>query len=167
MQGVWLSKNDYEVRMRKLLAEIHGTLTTWSQTDFSTIPTSPTPTETPSSSSNVAPTTSSGPLRMYYALKDHSADFAAYKQSKKREWVLEKSDLAMLIGNVQTKLKTYGLREYVPPAGLSIAVSTLALHLEVCDLDVQLLRTWTWNGTTCWQPRLSGSEPSTLKLESE
>ena len=33
----------------------------------------------------------------------------------------ERQDLATLFGNVQTKLKTYGLRDYVPPKGLSLA----------------------------------------------
>lgn len=120
MQSVWLSKNDYEARMRKLLAEIQSTLTSWSQTDFDSLPTSPTP----DNPANGAAQTHSAHLRMYYALKDYSVDFASYKQTTKREWVQEKSDLAMLIGNVQTKLRTYGLREYIPPPGLSIGVST-------------------------------------------
>lgn len=33
----------------------------------------------------------------------------------------EKQDVATLFGNVQTKLKTYGLREYVPPHGLALS----------------------------------------------
>jgi hypothetical protein len=40
----------------------------------------------------------------------------------KRGWVTEKQDVATLFGNVQTKLKTYGLREYVPPLGLALVV---------------------------------------------
>ena len=51
----------------------------------------------------------------------HSASFQNYKQTTKRSWVTEKQDVATLFGNVQTKLKTYGLREYVPPSGLSLA----------------------------------------------
>ncbi len=43
-----------------------------------------------------------------------------YKTTEKRTWVTEKQDIATLFGNVQTKLKTYGLREYVPPDGLSL-----------------------------------------------
>ncbi len=38
----------------------------------------------------------------------------------KRSWVTEKQDIATLFGNVQTKLRTYGLREYVPPPGLTL-----------------------------------------------
>ncbi|KIO20300.1 hypothetical protein M407DRAFT_30033 [Tulasnella calospora MUT 4182] len=118
MQSVWLSKNEYEQRMRKLLAEIHSTLGSWSETDFTTIPTSPNP-EAPSSSSRAVTPSQSGPLQTYYALKGHAADFAKYKQTRKRGWVQEKSDLAMLYSNIQTKLKTYGLREYIPPDGLT------------------------------------------------
>lgn len=33
----------------------------------------------------------------------------------------ERQDVTTLFGNVQTKLKIYGLREYVPPDGLSLA----------------------------------------------
>ena len=56
----------------------------------------------------------------YTDAKSHSADFTTYKQTTKRTWVTEKQDIATLFGNVQTKLKTYGLREYVPPQGLAL-----------------------------------------------
>lgn len=118
--------------LQQLLTEIHDMLADWSTADFSTIPPSPAP----SSSTSTTPALSepSAPLQTYFALKDHSAEFQAYKQSQKRGWVSEKSDLAMLFGNIQTKLKTYGLREYVPPPGLSIGVSEgralLLLHLD-------------------------------------
>ncbi|TFY78967.1 hypothetical protein EWM64_g5047 [Hericium alpestre] len=56
----------------------------------------------------------------YADVKKHKAEFASYKQTKKRAWVTEKQDVATLFGNVQTKLKTYRLREYVPPAGLTL-----------------------------------------------
>ncbi|KAG9035887.1 hypothetical protein FRB95_010290 [Tulasnella sp. JGI-2019a] len=117
MQSVWLSKNEYERRMRKLLSEIHTMLDDWSTADFSVIPTSPSP----SSSTSKSPSLEiSVPLKTYHALKEHSAAFQLYKQTKKRDWISEKSDLAMLFSNIQTKLKTYNLREYVPPPGLSI-----------------------------------------------
>lgn len=60
----------------------------------------------------------------YADAKEHSATFATYKQSTKRAWVTEKQDVTTLFGNVQTKLRTYGLREYVPPAGLAITVGS-------------------------------------------
>ncbi|KAG8861753.1 hypothetical protein FRB96_002711 [Tulasnella sp. 330] len=117
MQTVWLSKNDYERRMRALLSEIHDMLEDWSTSNFSIMPTSQAP--SPSTSRSPQPEISVA-LQTYYALKEHSAAFQLYKQTKKRDWVSEKSDLAMLFSNVQTKLKTYGLREYIPPPGLSI-----------------------------------------------
>lgn len=57
----------------------------------------------------------------YNDAKQHSADFATYKKTTKRDWVTERQDIATLFGNIQTKLRTYGLREYVPPKGLDLA----------------------------------------------
>lgn len=57
----------------------------------------------------------------YTDAKALSMDFATYKQTTKRAWVTERQDLATLFGNIQTKLKTYGLREYVPPPGLALS----------------------------------------------
>ena len=58
----------------------------------------------------------------YADAMNHSAQFSTYKQTIKRNWVTEKQDLATLFSNVQTKLRTYGLREYLPPPGLTPAV---------------------------------------------
>jgi hypothetical protein len=58
----------------------------------------------------------------YSDARGQAVRFAEYKQSAKRAWVTEKQDIATLFGNVQTKLKTYKLREYVPPPGLSLLV---------------------------------------------
>jgi len=57
----------------------------------------------------------------YADAKSHSAAFQEYKSSKKREWVTERQDLVTLFGNVQTKLKTYGLRGWKPQRGLDVA----------------------------------------------
>jgi len=57
----------------------------------------------------------------YADVMNHSAQFSTYKQTIKRNWVTEKQDLATLFSNVQTKLRTYGLREYLPPPGLAPA----------------------------------------------
>ena len=57
----------------------------------------------------------------YQDAKEQQSEFASYKQTTKRTWVAEKQDIATLFGNVQTKLRTYGLREYVPPPGLSLS----------------------------------------------
>ncbi|KAG6878508.1 hypothetical protein C0993_005438 [Termitomyces sp. T159_Od127] len=97
MQSVWLSRNDYERRIKLLLSALAETQFQWATTVFS---------------------------GSYTDAKELSMDFATYKKTIKRAWVTERQDLATLFGNVQTKLKTYGLTEYVPPPGLAL-----------CDLD--------------------------------
>ncbi|KAJ7600888.1 actin cross-linking [Mycena floridula] len=92
MQSVWLSRNDYERRMQLLLSALGDMQARWSASAFT---------------------------GSYTDAKEHSAEFTTYKQTLKRAWVTEKQDLATLFGNVQTKLRTYGLREYVPPPGLA------------------------------------------------
>ncbi|KDQ62617.1 hypothetical protein JAAARDRAFT_122659 [Jaapia argillacea MUCL 33604] len=99
MQSVWTSKNDYERRVRALLAALLDVQNQWDSAHFS---------------------------GTYLDAKDHSSSFTMYKQTTKRKWVTEKQDVATLFTNVQTKLKTYGLREYVPPPGLSLADVDLA-----------------------------------------
>ncbi|KAI0087028.1 calponin homology domain-containing protein [Irpex rosettiformis] len=94
MHSVWLSKNDYERRVRTLLASVLEIQALWAAIKFT---------------------------GTYTDAKEHAANFQKYKQTTKRQWVTEKQDVSQLFGNVQTKLRTYGLREYVPPAGLSLA----------------------------------------------
>ncbi|KAL6308324.1 calponin homology domain-containing protein [Sparassis latifolia] len=94
MQSVWVSKNDYERRVRALLAAMSNIQIQWSVIQF---------------------------IGTYADAKEHSMNFSTYKQRTKRAWVTEKQDVATLFGNVQTKLRTYRLREYVPPPGLAIA----------------------------------------------
>ncbi|THH08503.1 hypothetical protein EW145_g2656 [Phellinidium pouzarii] len=94
MQSVWLSKNDYERRVRALLHALIETQTEWASARFD---------------------------GTYADAKAHSSAFLTYKQTTKRAWVAERQDVATLFGNVQTKLRTYGLREYIPPSGLGLA----------------------------------------------
>lgn len=94
MQSVWVSRNDYERRIRLLLSALSEIQSQWSAAVFS---------------------------GSYTDAKEQSADFTVYKQTTKRSWVAERQDVATLFGNVQTKLRTYGLREYVPPPGLSLS----------------------------------------------
>ncbi|KAF8157886.1 actinin-like protein [Crassisporium funariophilum] len=93
MQSVWLIRNDYERRVRLLLAALSSKQAQWSTQVFT---------------------------GTYTDAKEQSSEFTSYKQTTKRTWVTERQDVATLFGNVQTKLKTYGLREYVPPAGLAL-----------------------------------------------
>ncbi|KAG8745851.1 hypothetical protein FRC10_006878 [Ceratobasidium sp. 414] len=94
MHSVWLSRNDYERRMRALLAE-------WS-----------------SQTARLGLNSFDG---TYNDAKEQLIEFQNYKNASKRQWVSEKQDLATLYANVQTKLRTYGLREYVPPPGLELS----------------------------------------------
>ncbi|KAF7795394.1 hypothetical protein EIP86_006552 [Pleurotus ostreatoroseus] len=94
MQSVWLSKNDYERRVRALLSSVLEIQALWAAIKFT---------------------------GTYTDAREHASNFQKYKLTTKRQWVTEKQDVSDLFGNVQTKLRTYGLREYVPPPGLSLA----------------------------------------------
>ncbi|KAI0736326.1 actinin-like protein [Fomitopsis betulina] len=99
MHSVWLSKNDYERRARELLSGISDIQTRWDAAEFK---------------------------GTYADAREHSARFTLYKQTTKRAWVTEKQDVTTLLGNIQTKLRTYGLREYVPPSGLALSDLNMA-----------------------------------------
>ncbi|KAJ3575859.1 hypothetical protein NP233_g826 [Leucocoprinus birnbaumii] len=92
MQSVWVSRNDYERRVRLFLSALQDVQDQWMSIVFD---------------------------GSYNDAKQQSADFATYKKVTKRDWVTEKQDIATLFGNIQTKLRTYGLREYVPPSGVA------------------------------------------------
>lgn len=57
----------------------------------------------------------------YIDAKRQSEEFNKYKRIEKRRYVAEKTDLESLLGNIQTKVKTYGLRSYTPPNGLQLS----------------------------------------------
>lgn len=92
MQSVWLSRNDYERRARNLLRALSEVQAEWTASVFA---------------------------GTYADAKAQSASFHGYKHSTKRSWVTERQDITTLFGNIQTKLRTYGLREYVPSQGLA------------------------------------------------
>lgn len=92
MQSVWLSRNDYERRARNLLRALSEVQAEWTASEFA---------------------------GTYADAKAQSASFHGYKHSTKRSWVTERQDITTLFGNIQTKLRTYGLREYVPSQGLA------------------------------------------------
>ncbi|KAH7188454.1 uncharacterized protein B0J16DRAFT_412915 [Fusarium flagelliforme] len=93
MQGAWEMQSAYERRMRALLKAIQEQIEVWKEATFE---------------------------GTYADAKAQSIQFFNYKKGKKREWVAEKSDLATLLGNIKTKLGTYRLRPYDPPAELSL-----------------------------------------------
>ena len=131
MQSVWTSKNDYERRVRELLRLMSDMQDVWAAKAF---------------------------VGTYADAVQHSASFQNYKQTTKRSWVTEKQDVTTLFGNVQTKLKTYGLREYVPPVGLSLAdvdaawnsllqaeaVRSRAINAEIRQYVIPILRAMPW-----------------------
>ncbi|KAF2159816.1 hypothetical protein M409DRAFT_29628 [Zasmidium cellare ATCC 36951] len=93
MQGAWEMQNNYERRMRALLQSIAQQGNDWEKSEFD---------------------------GTYTDAKEQSKKFVGYKRKEKRDWVAEKSDLAGLLGNIKTKLSTYRLRPYQPPADLSL-----------------------------------------------
>ncbi|KAE8161720.1 alpha-actinin, sarcomeric [Aspergillus tamarii] len=103
MHGAWEMQNSYERRMKELLRLIRAQREEWKNASFE---------------------------GTYKDAKDQAYQFSLYKKKQKRQWVAEKSDLAALLGNIKTKLSTYRLRPYDPPAELS---------LEVCDQEWECL----------------------------
>jgi Ca2+-binding EF-hand superfamily protein len=93
MQGAWEMQNNFEKRMRELLRQIAQQQKTWEDAVFD---------------------------GTYTDAKNQSTEFTGYKRKNKRTWVAEKSDLVGLLGNIKTKLSTYRLRPYDPPAELSL-----------------------------------------------
>ncbi|KJZ74055.1 hypothetical protein HIM_06504 [Hirsutella minnesotensis 3608] len=95
MQGAWEMQSAYERRMRELLKSLEEQVEQWQRATFE---------------------------GTYTDAKAQATEFAAYKKVQKRAWVAEKSDLATLLGNIKTKLGTYRLRPYEPPAELRLEV---------------------------------------------
>lgn len=65
---------------------------------------------------------SASPPSTYIAAKAESAEFVDYKKNTKRAWVGQKADLAGLLGNIVTKLKTYDMKPYTPKEGYRLSV---------------------------------------------
>jgi hypothetical protein len=94
MQGAWDMQHNFEKRMAELLRQIEEQKSKWKTAKFA---------------------------GTYVDAKQQSLDFAEYKRTFKRKWVAEKSELVSLLGNIKTKLGTYGLKDYEPPAHLNLA----------------------------------------------
>jgi Ca2+-binding EF-hand superfamily protein len=91
MQGAWEMQNSFERRMRELISQITAQRHEWRESSFE---------------------------GTYTDAKEQASKFSIYKKNQKRKWVAEKSDLSALLGNIKTKLSTYRLRPYEPPAEL-------------------------------------------------
>ena len=90
VQSVYEMQHDYERRARQLLANIEAIQQDWARASFD---------------------------GSYHDAKSQSNTFKEYKKNTKRTWVSEKRELENMLGNVQTKLKTYNLTPYHPPEG--------------------------------------------------
>ncbi|KAI7312474.1 alpha-actinin-2 [Hortaea werneckii] len=99
MNGAWEMQNNFERRMRALLDQIAQQNKAWEVAELD---------------------------GTYADAKGQSVRFTQYKAKEKRQWVAEKSDLAGLLGNIKTKLNTYRLRPYEPPAELSLEALDIA-----------------------------------------
>jgi Ca2+-binding EF-hand superfamily protein len=93
MQGAWEMQNNYERRMRALLAAIAEKEQEWADAEFD---------------------------GTYVDAKAQLEKFNSYKLKDKRTKIAEKSDLAGLLGNIKTKLSTYRLSPYEPPPELRL-----------------------------------------------
>ncbi|RKF74127.1 Alpha-actinin-like protein 1 [Golovinomyces cichoracearum] len=95
MQGAWEMQSAFERRMRELLNQIREQVIRWQGSTF---------------------------VGTYTDAKSQAVEFSAYKRGQKRKWVAEKSDLATLLSNIKTKMSTYRLRPYEPPAQFRLNV---------------------------------------------
>jgi Ca2+-binding EF-hand superfamily protein len=92
MQGAWEMQNSFEKRMKELLRQIDERRKQWEEARFE---------------------------GTYADAKVQARLLTEYKKKEKRAWVAEKSDVVTLLGNIKTKLGTYRLLPYDPPAELS------------------------------------------------
>ena len=99
MQGAWEMQNSFERRMKELLRQLADQKKQWQEALFD---------------------------GTYGDAKNQASSFTMYKKDKKRTWVAEKTDLTSLLGNIKTKLATYRLRPYDPPAELSLETFEMA-----------------------------------------
>ena len=93
MQGAWEMQHAFERRMRGLLGAVEAQRRKWE---------------------------GAVTAETYADAKEQLRAFTAYKRARKREWIGEKSDLATLLGNIKTKMGTYRLRAYEPPADCTL-----------------------------------------------
>ena len=114
MQSVWLSRNDYERRVKLVIVSI-STFYMILTTHFQLLD---------AMSSKVLEWACATFDGTYQNAKAESSALATYKTTEKRTCVTERQDLITLYSNVQTKLKTYGLRPWVPTPELSPQVCT-------------------------------------------
>ncbi|CAO3610478.1 unnamed protein product [Cunninghamella echinulata] len=95
MASIWQMKHDYEERVYRLMDAVLVTQRVWQSTELPD---------------------------QYHLIQEKGKEFHhQYKNHQKRSWVTEKREIDSLLGNIQTKLKTYNLKPYHPPEGLTLA----------------------------------------------
>lgn len=72
------------------------------------------------------------PPTTYLAAMAALAEFAEYKKTDKRTWVKDRQELSWLYSNIQTKIKTYGLRSWEPREGSRLTASDLVAERNPC-----------------------------------
>jgi len=109
MASAWEMQHDYQSRASKFIGDVNAKRGQWDTARFD---------------------------GSYTDAKNQSHEFTHYKNTQKRQWVAEKRDLDALLSNVQTKLKTYNLRSYSPPTGLTLKdLDTNWENLLVSEVD--------------------------------
>jgi hypothetical protein len=103
VQSVTEMKHGYEERVKLLMKQIEELIESWKN-------------------QNTA--------NSYKELREELDNVYAFKRGLKRQWTSDKRDLDTLLGNIQTKLKTYNLKPYNPPEGLTLS------DLEKCWLHL-------------------------------
>lgn len=88
--SIYEMQHDFEARIKALLKNINGTIHSWESNRISTD---------------------------YIGAHEQLLSLQQFKSNEKRAWASEKRELDSLLGNIQTKLKTFNLRPYSPPEG--------------------------------------------------
>lgn len=89
----------------------------------------------------------------YSDARAHFDDFARYP-ALKREFTRNKQHLATNLGNIQTRLKTAGIKEYKPPDDVKLQVSAHSLAVthgfkySTQRFDSRFDRRWSKYGMT-------------------
>jgi hypothetical protein len=90
ISSILLWQTDFEHRLSLLLSSLSSTRSTWS---------------------------AASPPVDYKSAMTALSEFADYKKTSKRQWGREKQELGALYSNIQTKLRTYGLKSWEPVEG--------------------------------------------------
>ncbi|KAK9454680.1 calponin homology domain-containing protein [Dipodascopsis uninucleata] len=94
MSSSYDMQHSYEQRIKRLLDAIKCQMKAWDESIFT---------------------------GTYADARQQSLEFTNYKSKLKREWIAEKTEITSMLGNIKTKLATYGLSDYDPPENLRLS----------------------------------------------